>query len=309
MHPCESTYLDWLYDLLYYANMLGDANNPAYAKPRTGRASAPWVSLPYPVTIRHQVGVDCRLPLLTTKKMHTKSILAELVWFLRGDTNVRWLQAHGVTIWDEWADAKGDLGPVYGHQWRRWRHEVQGSPIDQVQRVLDGWRRDPFDRGLVVSAWNVADLSAMALRPCHYAWQITCPVPGVMDIHVQQRSADWFLGVPFNLVSYSALLVLLAKSVGVTPGTVWWNGADCHLYLDHIDAARKQLDVARSLGWLCRSGFGGPLPQQEDAPRLVVSEEADVYHAVTDEDALTLDMLKVTDYNPIGPAIRAPVAV
>lgn len=268
---------------------------------RRGRTSTPWVSAETPIILSHYIGTNYRLPLLTTKKMHTKSILAELVWFLRGDTNVRWLQAHGVTIWDEWADAKGDLGPVYGHQWRRWRHEVQGAPIDQVQRVLDGWRRDPFDRGLVVSAWNVADLSAMALRPCHYAWQITCPVPGVMDIHVQQRSADWFLGVPFNLVSYSALLILLAKSVGVTPGTVWWNGADCHLYLDHIDAAQQQLDVyARMMKSLGSNDF---------SPRLVVSEEADVYHAVTDEDALTLAHLKVVDYNPIGPAIRAPVAV
>ena len=271
---------------------------------RRGRTSTPWVSLSAPIFIDFYVGAGCRLPLLTTKKMHTRSILAELVWFLRGDTNVRWLQAHGVTIWDEWADAAGNLGPVYGHQWRRWRDERSGTSIDQVQRVIDGWLRDPYDRGLVVSAWNVADLGSMALRPCHYAWQITCPEPGVMDIHVQQRSADWFLGVPYNLASYSALLILLAKAVGVTPGTVWWSGADCHLYLNHVEAAQRQLAVRAAA---LESAFTGT--DRYTAPCLVVSDEADIYYAVTDEGALTLDMFEVTGYNPVGPVIRAPVAV
>jgi len=186
-------------------------------------------------------------PLVTTKKVHFLSIAYELLWFLRGDANVRWLQEHGVTIWDEWADGNGDLGPVYGVQWRSWPTPDGGS-IDQIARVVDQLRRDPDSRRILVSAWNVADLDAMALQPCHVLFQFyVAPAegPGVrrrLSCQLYQRSADVFLGVPFNIASYALLTHMLAEQCDLDVGELVWTGGDCHVYDNHVEQARTQLE-------------------------------------------------------------------
>ncbi|MBX9882975.1 MAG: thymidylate synthase [Sphingomonas sp.] len=178
------------------------------------------------------------LPLVTTKKLHLRSIIIELLWFLRGDTNVRWLQERKVSIWDEWADEAGDLGPVYGKQWRRW--EAPEGPIDQIAELLRQIRENPSSRRQIVSAWNPAELPRMALAPCHCLFQ-THVANGRLSLQLYQRSADVFLGVPFNIASYALLTHILAQQAGLEVGDFIWTGGDCHLYLNHLEQARLQL--------------------------------------------------------------------
>lgn len=178
-------------------------------------------------------------PLLTTKKLHLKSIIYELLWFLRGDTNVRFLQEHGVRIWNEWADENGDLGPVYGHQWRSWP-DYNGGTIDQIQNVLDLIRNHPDSRRMIVSAWNPAEVEQMALPPCHCLFQFYV-ADGRLSLQLYQRSADTFLGVPFNIASYALLLQMMAQVTGLEPGEFIHTTGDTHLYLNHLDQARLQL--------------------------------------------------------------------
>jgi len=186
-------------------------------------------------------------PLLTTKKLHLKSIIYELLWFLRGDTNVRWLQEHGVRIWNEWADADGELGPVYGHQWRSWP-DYRGGTIDQIKYVTDQLKNNPNSRRMIVSAWNVAEVNDMALPPCHTMFQFyVAPAPeasdgkGRLSLQLYQRSADTFLGVPFNIASYALLLMMMAQVTGYEPGDFIHTTGDTHLYLNHLEQARLQL--------------------------------------------------------------------
>ena len=183
-------------------------------------------------------------PLLTTKKLHLKSIIYELLWFLQGDTNVKYLQEHGVRIWNEWADENGELGPVYGHQWRSWPNYAGGT-IDQIQYVVDQLKNNPDSRRMIVSAWNVAEVNKMALPPCHTIFQFyTAPLPDGrrrLSLQLYQRSADTFLGVPFNIASYALLLQMMAQVCDMVPGDFIHTTGDTHLYLNHIEQAKLQL--------------------------------------------------------------------
>jgi thymidylate synthase len=181
-------------------------------------------------------------PLLTTKKIHLPSVIYELLWFLRGDTNVRYLHQHGVTIWDEWADERGELGPVYGKQWRSWA-AADGRQIDQISKVVQQLRTNPDSRRMLVSAWNVGELEQMALAPCHLLFQFYVAA-GKLSCQLYQRSADVFLGVPFNIASYALLTCMLAQQCDLTPGEFIWTGGDCHLYLNHLEQAELQLSRA-----------------------------------------------------------------
>ncbi|WP_425230581.1 thymidylate synthase [Sphingomonas sp.] len=189
----------------------------------------------------HQMRFDLRagFPVLTTKRLHLKSIFVELLWFLRGDTNVRWLQERGVSIWNEWCDADGELGPVYGKQWRDWI-AADGRHIDQIEELSRQIRTEPHSRRQIVTAWNPGDLHAMALAPCHCLFQ-TYVADGRLSLQLYQRSADVFLGVPFNIASYALLTHLLADQAGLAVGDFIWTGGDCHLYLNHLEQARQQL--------------------------------------------------------------------
>ena len=178
-------------------------------------------------------------PLLTTKKLHLKSIIHELLWFLKGDTNIHYLQQNGVRIWNEWADENGELGPVYGHQWRSWP-DYQGGTIDQIQQVVDTLKTNPNSRRMIVSAWNVAEVNEMALPPCHTMFQFYV-ADGRLSLQLYQRSADTFLGVPFNIASYALLLMMMAQVTGFQPGDFIHTTGDTHLYLNHLDQARLQL--------------------------------------------------------------------
>ncbi len=183
--------------------------------------------------------LDDGFPLLTTKKLHLKSIIYELLWFLRGDTNVRWLQEHGVRIWNEWADENGELGPVYGHQWRAWP-DYKGGTIDQIKNVVRQIRETPDSRRMIVNAWNVAEVDSMALPPCHTMFQFYV-ADGRLSLQLYQRSADTFLGVPFNIASYALLLQMVAQVTGLKAGDFIHTTGDTHLYLNHLDQARLQL--------------------------------------------------------------------
>lgn len=189
----------------------------------------------------HQMRYDLQdgFPLLTTKKLHLKSIIYELLWFLRGDTNVRWLQDHGVRIWNEWADENGDLGPVYGHQWRSWP-DYRGGTIDQIAQVEEMIKRNPNSRRMLVTAWNPAEVEDMALPPCHCLFQFYV-ADGRLSLQLYQRSADTFLGVPFNIASYALLLQMMAQITGLQPGEFVHTTGDTHLYLNHLEQARLQL--------------------------------------------------------------------
>ena len=189
----------------------------------------------------HQMRYDLQdgFPLLTTKKLHLKSIIYELLWFLRGDTNVRWLQDHGVRIWNEWADENGDLGPVYGHQWRSWP-DYRGGTIDQIAQVEEMIKRNPNSRRMLVTAWNPAEVEYMALPPCHCLFQFYV-ADGRLSLQLYQRSADTFLGVPFNIASYALLLQMMAQVTGLQPGEFVHTTGDTHLYLNHLEQARLQL--------------------------------------------------------------------
>jgi thymidylate synthase len=189
----------------------------------------------------HQMRFDLSagFPLVTTKRVHLRSIVYELLWFLRGDTNVSWLREHGVTIWDEWADEKGELGPVYGKQWRAWL-APDGRTVDQIAQAVEQLRRNPDSRRIIVSAWNVGELEQMALMPCHAFFQFHVAAKR-LSCQLYQRSADVFLGVPFNIASYALLVHMLAQQCDLEPGELIWTGGDCHLYLNHLSQADLQL--------------------------------------------------------------------
>ncbi|MCU0450506.1 MAG: thymidylate synthase [Bernardetiaceae bacterium] len=233
----------------------------------------------------HQMRFDLAagFPLVTTKKLHVKSIIHELLWFLQGDTNIGYLKAHGVRIWDEWADADGNLGPVYGHQWRSWA-APNGQQIDQLAQVMAQLKRNPDSRRLLVSAWNVADIDHMKLPPCHVMFQFYV-ANGRLSCQLYQRSADVFLGVPFNIASYALLTLMVAQVSGLQPGEFIHALGDAHLYLNHLDQARLQL--SRDLR---------PLPQMRLNP------------AIHDLFAFKYEDFELLDYHP-HPAIKAEVAV
>jgi thymidylate synthase len=201
----------------------------------------------------HQMRFDLArgFPLVTTKRVHVKSVVVELLWFLRGESNVRWLREHGVTIWDEWADAEGELGPVYGVQWRSWP-APDGSRIDQIANLVADIRRNPDSRRLIVSAWNVGEIPRMKLPPCHAFFQFYV-AGGRLSCQLYQRSADLFLGVPFNIASYALLTQMLAQQCDLEPGEFVWTGGDCHLYLNHLEQVEEQL--SRTPYPLPRLGF------------------------------------------------------
>jgi thymidylate synthase len=226
--------------------------------------------------------LDDGFPLVTTKRVHLRSVVAELCWFLRGDSNVRWLHERGVTIWDEWADDEGDLGPVYGVQWRAWP-TPDGQHVDQLAQVLDTLRSDPDSRRMVVSAWNVGEIPQMALAPCHALFQLYV-ADGRLSCQLYQRSADLFLGVPFNIASYALLTHMLAQQVGLGVGDFIWTGGDCHVYDNHVDQVTEQLSRE-------------PYP----FPTLRLQQAASLF----DYD---VDNVSVEGYEH-HPAIKAPVAV
>jgi thymidylate synthase len=227
--------------------------------------------------------LSASFPLVTTKKLHLPAIVYELLWFLRGDTNVRYLREHGVSIWDEWADANGELGPVYGKQWRSWG-AADGRQIDQISEVVEQLRTNPQSRRILVSAWNVGELSQMALAPCHAMFQFYVAA-NRLSCHLYQRSADVFLGVPFNIASYALLTCMLAQQCDLQSGELVWTGGDCHLYLNHLQ--QTDLQLSRS-----------PLP----SPRLRIRRRPPSLFEYQYED------FEFMDYQ-FHPAIKAPVAV
>jgi thymidylate synthase len=233
----------------------------------------------------HQMRFDLRegFPLVTTKKIHLKSVVHELLWFLKGETNTAYLREHGVTIWDEWADAQGELGPVYGKQWRSWPTRDGGS-IDQISEVLKQLRTQPDSRRIIVSAWNVGELSQMALMPCHAFFQFYV-AEGRLSCQLYQRSADIFLGVPFNIASYALLTHMIAEQCDLAVGDFVWTGGDCHLYLNHLE--QTDLQLSRE-----------PYP----LPKLVIRRRPPSLFDYVFED------FEFVDYQH-HPAIRAPVAV
>ncbi len=265
-HP-ERQYLDLLADILENGARRGD---------RTGVGTLG--------VFGRQMRFDLAqgFPLLTTKKLHRKSIILELLWFLRGDTNVRWLQERGVTIWDEWADAEGELGPVYGKQWRSWT-APDGRVIDQIAGVVESLKTNPEGRRHIVSAWNPADVDDMALPPCHCLFQFFV-AEGKLSCQLYQRSADVFLGVPFNIASYALLTLMMAKVTGYAPGEFVHTLGDAHLYLNHVEQARTQLSRE-------------PLP----FPAMQVAGKDDLF-------AFEYEDFKLEGYRA-HPAIPAPIAV
>ena len=223
-------------------------------------------------------------PLVTTKRVHLKSIIHELLWFIQGDTNVRYLQEKGVTIWDEWAGPEGDLGPVYGKQWRRWTGP-DGRVHDQLQDVIHQIKHNPTSRRLIVSAWNVADIPQMALAPCHALFQFYVGGDGTLSCQLYQRSADLFLGVPFNIASYALLLAMVAQVCGLQPGEFVHTFGDLHLYTNHMDQVHKQLGR-----------------EFRPLPRLWLDP------TIKDIDAFRDEHIRIDDYDP-HPGIKAPIAV
>ena len=273
--PVRSTYEDFMRHVLEHGLPKSD---------RTGTGTRS--------VFGHQMRFDLAdgFPLVTTKKVHFKSIAVELLWFLRGDANVRWLHEHGVTIWDEWARADGDLGPVYGVQWRSWP-TPDGGHIDQIAQVVQQLRSDPDSRRIVVSAWNVAELPKMALAPCHaffQFWVAPPEAPGArrrLSCQLYQRSADLFLGVPFNIASYALLTHMLAQQCDLDVGDFVWTGGDCHIYDNHVEQVRTQLARA-------------PYP----FPRLQIRRRPPTILDYAYEDFEIVDYLH-------HPPIKAPVAV
>lgn len=222
-------------------------------------------------------------PLLTTKKLHLKSIIYELLWFIKGDTNIKYLNDHGVSIWDEWADENGELGPVYGAQWRRWK-TADGREIDQFSELMEQLKNNPNSRRLIISAWNVGEIEKMALPPCHSLFQFYV-AEGRLSCQLYQRSADTFLGVPFNIASYALLTMMIAKVLGLQPGDFVHTLGDTHIYLNHFEQVKEQLDrTPRSL------------------PKMIIEGDQKSIFDFKYED------FKLVDYNPY-PSIKAPIAV
>ena len=243
--------------------------------------------VPDPYLAGKCASISLRASLVTTKKLHTKSIIHELLWFLRGETNIASLKAAGVSIWDEWADAEGNLGPVYGKQWRAWPAPTAEDPkaaIDQMQQLLDQIRNNPDSRRLIVSAWNVSDIPQMALAPCHAFFQFYV-AGGRLSCQLYQRSADIFLGVPFNIASYALLTHMVAQQTGLEVGDFVWTGGDCHLYENHLEQAREQLS---------RQPFA--------LPTLLINRKPESLYDYAYEDFTILNY-------QCHPAIKAPVAV
>lgn len=282
----DNAYLQMVDDVLRYGVQKGDRTG-------TGTLST------FGYQMRFNLS-DGTIPLLTTKKMHTKSIIHELLWFLSGDTNIKYLHDNGVTIWDEWADENGNLGPVYGHQWRHWEkhyfvpgHAVgyewepggyEVTQIDQIERLVNQLRTNPNDRRMLVSAWNVSDLEDMQLPPCHYAFQ--CWVgDGQLSLLLNQRSCDVGLGVPFNIAQYGILLHMLAQVASLKPGRLIWNGGDVHIYNNHVEALQMQL-------------LRSPYP----SPRLVLNKN------VTEINDFKFEDFSIVDYQS-HPAVKMDVAV
>lgn len=222
-------------------------------------------------------------PAVTTKKLHLRSIIHELLWFLKGDTNVKYLRDNGVTIWDEWADGNGDLGPVYGYQWRSWP-AADGRHIDQISQVIEQLKHNPDSRRIIVSAWNVGEIDNMALPPCHAFFQFYV-ADGKLSCQLYQRSADIFLGVPFNIASYALLTMMVAQATGLRPGEFVHTLGDAHLYVNHLEQARTQL---------------------QRSPRRLPTMK--INPAVSDLLAFRFEDFELTDYDP-HPHIKAPVAV
>jgi thymidylate synthase len=265
-HP-ERQYLDLLADIL------------AHGAERTDRTGVGTLGV-----FGRQMRFDLAqgFPLLTTKKLHRKSIILELLWFLRGDTNVRWLQERGVSIWDEWADPAGELGPVYGKQWRSWA-APDGRVIDQITALVEGLRTNPHSRRHIVSAWNPADVDDMALPPCHCLFQFFV-ADGKLSCQLYQRSADVFLGVPFNIASYALLTLMVAQVTGLQPGEFVHTLGDAHLYLNHLDQARLQLSRE-------------PLP----LPTMLIAPRPNLF-------SFEFEDFQLEGYRP-HPSIAAPIAV
>lgn len=289
MSYADHNYLDVLADIVKFGDEKSD---------RTGTGTRR--------LINQHLSFDLRVgfPLLTTKEVHFKSVVTELLWFLRGDTNIKFLQEHKCRIWDSWATESGEIGPMYGKQWRRWEGKnTRGEPteIDQIKQLIDDLVRDPDSRRMVVSAWNVADLpyrgvtpvgnathGYMALAPCHFSFQ--CFVTeGILSMVVTQRSADFFLGVPFNIASYALLMHILAQVTGLTVGHLHWNGGDCHVYNNHM--AQSQEQIQRYLDNKAHSS-----PYLELNPNIM------------NIDDFTHDDIRVLSYHH-EPAIKAPIAV
>ena len=233
----------------------------------------------------YQMRFDLRqgFPLLTTKKVHLKSIIHELIWFLQGSTNIAYLKENGVTIWDEWADENGNLGPIYGYQWRSWPLP-DGGHVDQISQVLEQIRSTPDSRRMIVSSWNVADIPNMKLPPCHAFFQFYV-ADGKLSCQLYQRSADIFLGVPFNIASYAMLTHMMAQQAGLEVGEFIWTGGDCHLYSNHLEQVELQLSR-----------------ETRELPRLVIKRKPDSLFDYRFED------FEVEGYDP-HPGIKAPVAV
>jgi thymidylate synthase len=267
-NPGEQQYLDLLGEVL-------ESGAPKSDRTGTGTLSV--------FGRQMRFALDPAFPLLTTKKLHLKSILYELLWFLRGDTNIRWLQERGVTIWDEWADESGDLGPVYGYQWRHWR-TPGGGEIDQIKNVVHSLKTKPDSRRHIVSAWNPADVERMALPPCHLLFQFYV-AKGRLSCQMYQRSADLFLGVPFNIASYAALTLMVAQATGLKPGEFVLTLGDAHVYLNHLEQVREQLQR-------------NPRP----FPRLRLNP------AVKELLDFRYEDFTLENYDP-HPAIKAPIAV
>ncbi len=233
----------------------------------------------------HQMGFNLSegFPLLTTKKLHLKSIIYELLWFIKGDTNIKYLNDHGVSIWDEWADENGELGPVYGAQWRRWK-TADGREIDQLSELMEQLKNNPNSRRLIISAWNVGEIEKMALPPCHSLFQFYV-AEGRLSCQLYQRSADTFLGVPFNIASYALLTMMIAKVLGLQPGDFVHTLGDTHIYLNHFEQVKEQLGrTPRSL------------------PKMIIEGDQKSIFDFKYED------FKLVDYNPY-PSIKAPIAV
>jgi len=265
-HP-EQQYLDLMRHVMEHGAKKSDRTG-------TGTLSVFGWQMRYPLS---------PFPLLTTKKLHLKSIIHELLWFLQGDTNVRYLKEHGVSIWDEWADADGDLGPVYGHQWRKWK-TPDGRTIDQIAQLVDGIRKNPDSRRHIVSAWNPSDIDRMKLPPCHALFQFYV-ADGRLSCQLYQRSADLFLGVPFNIASYALLTLMVAQVCDLQPGEFVHTLGDAHLYLNHLDQARAQL---------ARAPRAFPLMRLNPA--------------VKDIFGFAYEDFTLEGYDP-HPAIKAPIAV